>query len=119
VEERNERRIIRKKEDATNSIVGDLLWEVTIQLTKNSCCYGKEDWLPWSRIHATVSYSESAIFSSQLHNLNICFNTILPTRIYNQNPWDALKILFSAHGSGLELRTTEVLKQWIEENFSL
>jgi hypothetical protein len=25
VEERNERRIIRKKEDATNSIVGDLL----------------------------------------------------------------------------------------------
>lgn len=116
---KNESRIRRKKEDATHSNVRDLLWEVTTELIKNSRCCGKDDWSPWSWIYATVPYSESAIFSSQVHNLNICFNTILPTMPHNQNPWDPIKILFSAHGSGLELCTTEVLKQWIEENFSL
>jgi hypothetical protein len=56
---------------------------------------------------------------SNFHNLNICFNTILPTRPYNQNPWDSLKILFPAHGSGLKLHTTKVLKKCVEGNFSL
>lgn len=42
-EGKSERRLRRDKEDATNSIVEDLLCEVTIELIKNSCCYGKED----------------------------------------------------------------------------
>lgn len=47
-EGKNEIRVRRKKEDETNSTVGDLPWEVIIELIKNSCSYGHEYLSPWS-----------------------------------------------------------------------